>query len=176
MFKEKQYKKILDNLCLFANKLKHLSSHTLPFNKVFQYWRSDMYIITENFTSTTSPSASLRLGMYNLTYRVTLKFSRIYLHGHMKSFKNKKIGWNLSNMLDCETASETCWSSLCFNTFRIPTTWSGHFGRGSQYKTNAIWMKTVHEIKQIASKLKKYDEHLIFECMNEQRKVGSSVE
>ncbi|KAL6613202.1 hypothetical protein U3516DRAFT_750783 [Neocallimastix sp. 'constans'] len=150
---------------------------------LIKYWRSDMYIITENFTSTTSPSASLRLGMYNLTYRVT----RIYLHGHMKSctLPSQLIQDPEAILYGCidslnyskgETASETCWGSLGFNTFRIPTTWSGHFGRGSQYKTNAIWMKTVHEIKQIASKLKKYDEHLIFECMNEQRKVGSSVE
>jgi endoglucanase len=153
--------------------------------------------------------------------------------------KNMKIGWNLGNTLDAQcidslnyskdqTASETCWcnvkttkalytklSSLGFNTFRIPTTWSGHFGSGPQYKINAIWMKRVHEVvdyalstggyailnihhetwnyafsnnlsnaktilvaiwKQIADEFKNYDEHLIFEGMNEPRKVGSSVE
>jgi len=153
--------------------------------------------------------------------------------------KNMKIGWNLGNTLDAQcidslnyskdqTASETCWgnvkttkalyttlSSLGFNTFRIPTTWSGHFGSGPQYKINAVWMKRVHEVvdyalstggyailnihhetwnyafsnnlsnaktvlvaiwKQIATEFKNYDEHLIFEGMNEPRKVGSSVE
>ena len=153
--------------------------------------------------------------------------------------KDIKIGWNLGNTLDAhcldklnyaqdQTASETCWgnpkatSALFkklnqegFNIFRIPTTWTGHFGEGPEYKIDATWMKRVHEVvdyaldtgsyailnihhenwnyafsnnleaakpilaalwTQIATEFANYDEHLIFEGMNEPRKVGSEVE
>ncbi|ORX59269.1 endoglucanase B [Piromyces finnis] len=153
--------------------------------------------------------------------------------------KELTIGWSLGNTMDATCfdtldykkdpiASETCWgapkttqalynklSDLGFNTFRIPTTWSGHFGDGPDYKINEQWMKRVHEIvdyalntggyailnvhhetwnyafssnlnnaktvlialwKQIASEFANYDEHLIFEGLNEPRKVGDPVE
>ncbi|OUM65976.1 glycoside hydrolase family 5 protein, partial [Piromyces sp. E2] len=151
-----------------------------------------------------------------------------------------KIGWNLGNTLDAycydyidyskdQTASETCWgnaratqelynklSENGFNTFRIPITWTGHFGGAPDYKINGVWMKRVHEVvdyalntkngyaiidlhhenwnhaftknletakviikslwSQIAKEFENSDEHLIFECMNEPRKVGSDIE
>ncbi|ORX44859.1 cellulase-domain-containing protein [Piromyces finnis] len=153
--------------------------------------------------------------------------------------KEIKIGWNLGNTLDAhcldaldyaedQLASETCWGnvkttpelfqklhSLGFNIFRIPTTWTGHFGEGPDYKIDDAWMKRVHEVvdyalntgsfailnihhenwnyayaenlepakeileaiwKQIAAEFANYDEHLIFEGMNEPRKVGDAVE
>ncbi|KAG4090189.1 endoglucanase B [Neocallimastix lanati (nom. inval.)] len=153
--------------------------------------------------------------------------------------KDLTIGWSLGNTLDAtcfetldynknQIASETCWgnvkttqelyyklSDLGFNTFRIPTTWSGHFGNAPDYKINDQWMKRVHEIvdyalntggyailnihhetwnhafqrnlesakkilvaiwKQIAAEFADYDEHLIFEGMNEPRKVGDPAE
>ncbi|KAG4096734.1 glycoside hydrolase superfamily [Neocallimastix lanati (nom. inval.)] len=149
------------------------------------------------------------------------------------------IGWNLGNTLDAQcidylnysqdqTASETCWGnvktkpelfqklySLGFNIFRIPTTWSGHFGDGPDYLINENWMKRVREVveyalntggfailnihhetwnhafsnnlanakvilqaiwKQIAEEFIDFDEHLIFEGLNEPRKVGTEVE
>nr|AEO51792.1 cellulase [Orpinomyces sp. LT-3] len=153
--------------------------------------------------------------------------------------KELTIGWSLGNTLDAscvetlnyskdQTASETCWgnvkttqelyyklSDLGFNTFRIPTTWSGHFGDAPDYKISDVWMKRVHEVvdyalntggyailnihhetwnyafqknlesakkilvaiwKQIAAEFADYDEHLIFEGMNEPRKVGDPAE
>jgi len=153
--------------------------------------------------------------------------------------KNIQIGWNLGNTLDAnclefldysldQTASETCWlnpratqelfdklTELGFNTFRIPTTWTGHFGDGPDYKIDDAWMKRVHEVvsyaiktgsyailnihheewnyafsnnleqakiileaiwKQIAVEFEEFDEHLIFEGMNEPRKVNTDVE
>ncbi|ORX48610.1 cellulase-domain-containing protein [Piromyces finnis] len=153
--------------------------------------------------------------------------------------KDIKIGWNLGNTLDAhclefldysedQTASETCWlnpratqelfdklSEVGFNTFRIPTTWTGHFGEGPEYKIDDAWMKRVHEVvqyaintggyailnvhhedwnyafadnlasaevilealwKQIAAEFEEFDEHLIFEGMNEPRKVNTDVE
>ncbi|OUM70018.1 family 5 glycoside hydrolase [Piromyces sp. E2] len=153
--------------------------------------------------------------------------------------KELTIGWSLGNTLDAHCFdtldyqkkpidSETCWgapkttqalydklSDLGFNTFRIPTTWSGHFGSGPEYKINEQWMKRVHEVvdyalntggyailnvhhetwnyafsnnlqnaktvlvaiwKQIAAEFADYDEHLIFEGLNEPRKVGDPVE
>ena len=156
----------------------------------------------------------------------------------MELTKNMKIGWSLGNTLDAscdnlnlsadQTASETCWGNVKtteglftalmkegFDTFRIPTTWDGHFGEGPDYKINSTWMKRVHEVvdygykkgayvilnihhekwnyafsnnlqkaqtilvaiwKQIAAEFADYDEHLIFEGMNEPRKVGTDVE
>ena len=88
--------------------------------------------------------------------------------------KEIKIGWNLGNTLDAHcldtldyskdtTASETCWDnpkatpelfqklhSLGFNIFRIPTTWTGHFGEGPDYKIDDAWMKRVHEVVDYA--------------------------
>jgi len=153
--------------------------------------------------------------------------------------KELTIGWSLGNTLDATCfdtidynknpiASETCWGApkttqalydklaeLGFNTFRIPTTWSGHIGGAPDYKINEQWMKRVHEIvdyalntggyailnvhhetwnytfnknlqnaktvlaaiwKQIAAEFANYDEHLIFEGLNEPRKVGDPVE
>ncbi|ORX64570.1 endoglucanase B [Anaeromyces robustus] len=153
--------------------------------------------------------------------------------------KDLKIGWSLGNTLDAQCidqidysqdqlASETCWGNvkttpqlynklneLGFNIFRIPTTWSGHFGEGPEYKINDQWMKRVHEVvdyalntgsyailnihhetwnhafsnnlesaktilvaiwKQIAAEFAEYDEHLIFEGLNEPRKVNTDVE
>eukprot|EP00833_Pecoramyces_ruminatium_P013517 jgi/Orpsp1_1/1187549/evm.model.d7180000058515.1 len=153
--------------------------------------------------------------------------------------KDIKIGWNLGNALDAhcldtldydqdQLASETCWSNpkatqglfdklngLGFNIFRIPTTWSGHFGDAPDYKISDVWMKRVHEVvdealktgsyailnihhetwnhafqknlesgkvilealwKQIAAEFADYDEHLIFEGMNEPRKVDDPNE
>ncbi|OUM68195.1 family 5 glycoside hydrolase [Piromyces sp. E2] len=153
--------------------------------------------------------------------------------------KELVIGWNLGNTMDAsciddidyskdQVASETCWGNpkttqalydkltdIGFNTFRIPTTWSGHFGDGPDYKINDQWMKRVHEIvdyalsndgyailnihhetwnhafsknlssaktilvaiwKQIAAEFANYDEHLIFEGMNEPRKVDDPNE
>lgn len=153
--------------------------------------------------------------------------------------KELTIGWSLGNTLDAhcfddidynknQLASETCWGNpkttqalydklydIGFNTFRIPTTWSGHFGNGPDYKINDQWMKRVHEIvdyalsngsyailnihhetwnhafaknlnsaktilvaiwKQIAAEFANYDEHLIFEGLNEPRKVGDPAE
>jgi len=92
----------------------------------------------------------------------------------MELVKEIKIGWNLGNTLDAHcldtldysldtTASETCWgnvkttpelfqklSSLGFNIFRIPTTWTGHFGEGPDYKIDDAWMKRVHEVVDYA--------------------------
>jgi endoglucanase len=153
--------------------------------------------------------------------------------------KEIKIGWNLGNSLDAhcledldyskdQLASETCWANpkstpelfnklneLGFNIFRIPTTWTGHFGEGPEYKISEVWMKRVHEVvdnalktgsyailnihhenwnyafaenlekakpileaiwKQIATEFAGYDEHLIFEGLNEPRKVGDPNE
>ncbi|ORX75146.1 cellulase-domain-containing protein [Anaeromyces robustus] len=153
--------------------------------------------------------------------------------------KKFNIGWNLGNTLDAhclefldysedQTASETCWenpratqelfnklNSAGFDIFRIPTTWTGHFGDGPEYKIDDAWMKRVHEVvqyaintgayailnihhenwnyafsnnletakvvleaiwKQIATEFEEYDEHLIFEGMNEPRKVDTDVE
>ncbi|ORX64572.1 cellulase-domain-containing protein [Anaeromyces robustus] len=153
--------------------------------------------------------------------------------------KDLKIGWNLGNALDAQCidtidyskdqlASETCWGNpkatsslykklneLGFNTFRIPVTWSGHFGEGPDYKIDTTWMNRVHEVvdyalntgsyvilnvhhetwnhaftnnlnqakiilvalwKQIALEFAKYDEHLIFEGLNEPRKVNTAME
>ncbi|OUM63623.1 glycoside hydrolase family 5 protein [Piromyces sp. E2] len=153
--------------------------------------------------------------------------------------KDIKIGWNLGNTLDAnclefldysldQTASETCLlnpratqeffdklSGFGFNIFRIPTTWTGHFGDGPDYKIDESWMKRVHEVvqyaintgsyailnvhheewnyafsdnlesakvilealwKQIAAEFEEFDEHLIFEGMNEPRKVNTDVE
>jgi len=157
----------------------------------------------------------------------------------MELTKNMKIGWSLGNTLDAncadtlnyasdQTASETCWGNVKttealfttlmkegFDTFRIPTTWDGHFGEGPSYTINSTWMKRVHEVvdyaykngayvilnihhekwnyafannlqkaqtilvaiwKQIAAEFADYDEHLIFEGLNEPRKVGDAVE
>jgi len=157
----------------------------------------------------------------------------------MELTKNMKIGWSLGNTLDAncadtldytkdQTASETCWGNVKtteglftalmkdgFDTFRIPTTWDGHFGEGPDYKIDSAWMKRVHEVvdyaykngayvilnihhekwnyafannlekaktilvaiwKQIAAEFADYDEHLIFEGLNEPRKVGDPVE
>nr|AAC05164.1 1,4-beta-D-glucan-4-glucanohydrolase [Orpinomyces sp. PC-2] len=148
--------------------------------------------------------------------------------------KELNIGWNLGNALDAhcldkldynkdQLASETCWANpkatpglfsalknQGFNVFRIPTTWTGHFGNGPDYKISDVWMRRVHEVvdyalntgsyvilnihhenwnyafsnnlqkakpilaaiwKQIAAEFANYDEHLIFEGMNEPRKV-----
>ncbi|ORX54908.1 cellulase-domain-containing protein [Piromyces finnis] len=153
--------------------------------------------------------------------------------------KNLKVGWSLGNTLDAhclenldysedQLASETCWGNvkttpelysklneLGFNVFRIPTTWTGHFGEAPEYKINEEWMKRVHEVvdyaintgsyailnvhhenwnyafsdnvenakiiinalwTQIANEFIDYDEHLIFEGLNEPRKVGTDVE
>ena len=153
--------------------------------------------------------------------------------------KDLKIGWSLGNTMDAncvetldyskdQTASETCWGNvkttpelykklneIGFNLFRIPTTWTGHFGDAPDYKIDDAWMKRVHEIvdyaldtgsyailnihheewnhafsknletakpilvaiwNQIATEFASYDEHLIFEGMNEPRKVGDPVE
>ncbi|KAG4095073.1 cellulase-domain-containing protein [Neocallimastix lanati (nom. inval.)] len=72
--------------------------------------------------------------------------------------KEMNFGWNLGNTMDAQcieylnyekdqTASETCWGNPKttedmfkvlmdnqFNVFRIPTTWSGHFGEAPDYK------------------------------------------
>jgi len=153
--------------------------------------------------------------------------------------KDIKIGWSLGNTLDAhcldtldynedQLASETCWGNpkttpelfeklteTGFNAFRIPTTWSGHFGDGPDYKIDNSWMKRVHEVvdyaiktdsyvilnihhetwnhafkknlesakvilvaiwKQIAAEFADYDEHLIFEGLNEPRKVDDPNE
>ncbi|OUM68196.1 glycoside hydrolase family 5 protein [Piromyces sp. E2] len=153
--------------------------------------------------------------------------------------KELKIGWSLGNTLDAQCldklnysenqlASETCWGNvkttpelytklyeLGFNIFRIPTTWTGHFGDAPDYKINEVWMKRVHEVvdyalntggyailnihhetwnyafaenvekakiiiraiwTQIANEFIGYDEHLIFEGLNEPRKVGTDLE
>ncbi|KAG4091850.1 cellulase CelD [Neocallimastix lanati (nom. inval.)] len=153
--------------------------------------------------------------------------------------KEMKFGWNLGNTLDAQcidnldyekdqTASETCWGNPKttedmfkvlmdnqFNVFRIPTTWSGHFGEAPDYKINEKWLKRVHEVvdyaykngafvilnihhetwnhafsetletakeilekiwTQIAEEFKDYDEHLIFEGLNEPRKNDTPVE
>eukprot|EP00833_Pecoramyces_ruminatium_P000909 jgi/Orpsp1_1/1174941/evm.model.c7180000052027.1 len=153
--------------------------------------------------------------------------------------KEMKLGWNLGNTLDAQcidnldyskdqTASETCWGNPKttedmfkvlmdnqFNVFRIPTTWSGHFGEAPEYKIDEKWMKRVHEVVdyvykngafvilnihhetwnhafsetldsakeilaaiwgQIAEEFKGYDEHLIFEGLNEPRKNDTPVE
>ncbi|ORX83950.1 endoglucanase precursor [Anaeromyces robustus] len=153
--------------------------------------------------------------------------------------KEMNFGWSLGNTLDAEctswlnyekdqTASETCWGNVKthegifktlienkFNVFRIPTTWTGHFGDAPDYKIDEKWMKRVHEIVdyaykngafvilnihhekwnhafsetldtakatlekiwgQIAEEFKDYDEHLIFEGLNEPRKNDTPVE
>ncbi|ORX51021.1 cellulase-domain-containing protein, partial [Piromyces finnis] len=153
--------------------------------------------------------------------------------------KELKFGWNLGNTLEAtcydsmdyskdQTASETCWENVKttaqlyktlsengYNVFRIPVTWTGHFGVGPDYIINEKWMKRVHEVvdyaintgayaiidvhhenwnyafndnlerakkiekalwTQIAQEFADYDEHLIFECLNEPRKVGSELE
>ncbi|OUM68198.1 glycoside hydrolase family 5 protein [Piromyces sp. E2] len=88
--------------------------------------------------------------------------------------KDMKIGWSLGNTMDATcyeqmdysvdpTGSETCWvgikttpelyqklNELGFNVFRIPTTWTGHFGDAPDYKINEEWMKRVHEIVDYA--------------------------
>eukprot|EP00833_Pecoramyces_ruminatium_P005814 jgi/Orpsp1_1/1179846/evm.model.c7180000071049.1 len=88
--------------------------------------------------------------------------------------KDIKIGWNLGNTLDAHCLdtldyskngldSETCWGNpkatpelfqklhqLGFNIFRIPTTWTGHFGEGPDYKIDDAWMKRVHEVVDYA--------------------------
>jgi len=88
--------------------------------------------------------------------------------------KDMKVGWSLGNTLDAHcyeqmdysldpTGSETCWvgvkttqelynklNELGFNVFRIPTTWTGHFGDAPEYKINEEWMKRVHEIVDYA--------------------------
>eukprot|EP00833_Pecoramyces_ruminatium_P002510 jgi/Orpsp1_1/1176542/evm.model.c7180000057997.1 len=89
--------------------------------------------------------------------------------------KDIKIGWNLDQL-----ASETCWGnpkatpelfqklhSLGFNTFRIPTTWTGHFGEGPEYKIDDAWMKRVHEVVDYA---------INTGSQNEPRKNGDPVE
>jgi len=84
--------------------------------------------------------------------------------------KEMNFGWNLGNTMDAQcieylnyekdqTASETCWGNPKttedmfkvlidnqFNVFRIPTTWSGHFGEAPDYKIDEKWLKRVHEV------------------------------
>eukprot|EP00833_Pecoramyces_ruminatium_P018842 jgi/Orpsp1_1/1192874/evm.model.d7180000096507.1 len=88
--------------------------------------------------------------------------------------KELNIGWNLGNALDAhcldtldynkdQLASEVCWANPRatsglfsalrkegFNVFRIPTTWTGHFGSGPNYKISDVWMRRVKEVVEYA--------------------------
>lgn len=85
----------------------------------------------------------------------------------LKFASQMKLGWNLGNTLDADTAtsveiaSETSWGNPAtteemilsvknagFNTIRIPTTWHNHMD--SEYNISGEWMARVKEVVDYA--------------------------